>query len=436
MIDIKNKFLELTTRTYPHGTEDELFHLLPDFLETDEFGNKFYLIGETTTIFTCHLDTATSANVKVNHVIEGDFIQTDGTTILGADDKAGCVIMLYMIENKVPGLYYFFLGEEVGCVGSRKLSDELKILNTTVESINKIDEDDEDEVTERDIKLKKKEEITKRFGHYKKVISFDRRALSSVITFQSSSRCCSDKFGEALSEQLNRCSKEVFDNDTVFEYKNDPTGIYTDSAQFTSIYPECTNISVGYYSEHHFVERQNIKHLDKLAKTCVLIDWETLPVERDPSVKEYSHSYGNYYGDYDDYYGGDYYGVGYSSQYRRSNTPVVREEKKYFIDRLFGTYASSVTIDKSNNTVKSVDFSTERLSYEKTLIIEFFYHLNVVYRDFTWTGDKAIVFYQENHNFREVSRNEISEFLEELDFWKEEVDKQKNEDIFDCPWAF
>jgi hypothetical protein len=27
-----------------------------------------------------------------------------------------------MIENKIPGLYYFFLGEEVGCVGSRKVA--------------------------------------------------------------------------------------------------------------------------------------------------------------------------------------------------------------------------------------------------------------------------------------------------------------------------
>ena len=39
-------------------------------------------------------------------------------TILGADDKAGMVILLYMIEKKIPGLYYFFIGEEVGCIGS------------------------------------------------------------------------------------------------------------------------------------------------------------------------------------------------------------------------------------------------------------------------------------------------------------------------------
>ena len=39
-MNIKEKFLELTKRTYPHGTEEELFNLLPKKLKTDEFGNK------------------------------------------------------------------------------------------------------------------------------------------------------------------------------------------------------------------------------------------------------------------------------------------------------------------------------------------------------------------------------------------------------------
>ena len=39
-MNIEQKFVELTSRTYPHGTEQDLFHLLPKELETDEFGNK------------------------------------------------------------------------------------------------------------------------------------------------------------------------------------------------------------------------------------------------------------------------------------------------------------------------------------------------------------------------------------------------------------
>jgi hypothetical protein len=405
MIDIKEKFLELTSRTYPHGTEHELFHLLPDYLLTDEFGNKYFQIGETTTMFTCHLDTATGVNTQVTHVIEDNMIKTDGKTILGADDKAGCVVMLYMIENKVPGLYYFFLGEEVGCVGSRKLSDKFK---------------------------------TDKLDYIKKVISFDRRALHSVITFQASQRCCSEKFAEALAAELNLHAKEVLDNDATFDYKPDNTGIYTDSAQFTGIYPECTNISVGYYSEHTFTERQDIKHLDKLAKACCLVKWEELPVERDPSVKEYkSYNYSGYsgYGGYDGYDNDwdDYWGYGYS----RNTYKQPKEEKKYFIDRSYGNYASSVTIDSATKKVKSVDFSQDRKNAEKELIIELFENLCVVYKDITWTGDKLLVFYDQNHNFTEILRSELSEMLPELNFWEQETEKQKEEDIFDSPeWMF
>jgi hypothetical protein len=45
-----------------------------------------------------------------------------------------------------------------------------------------------------------------------KVISFDRRGTDSIITFQSSQRCCSDKFGDALAKEFN-------DIDKSFSYK-------------------------------------------------------------------------------------------------------------------------------------------------------------------------------------------------------------------------
>ena len=111
MMNIRNKFLELTSHTYPHGKEHLLFDKLPQDLEMDEFGNLYKKIGDSDVMFTCHLDTATSAFTPVNHVISDDFIKTDGRSILGADDKAGLVIMLYMMENSVPGLYYFFMVE-------------------------------------------------------------------------------------------------------------------------------------------------------------------------------------------------------------------------------------------------------------------------------------------------------------------------------------
>jgi putative aminopeptidase FrvX len=125
-MNIKEKFLQLTSRTYPHGTEQDVFPFLCPGLKVDEFGNLFIKIGESDVMFTSHLDTATSALTEVNHVFDGNIIKTDGKSILGADDKAGVVIMLNMIEHKIPGLYYFFLGEEVGCVGSKKVAAKQK----------------------------------------------------------------------------------------------------------------------------------------------------------------------------------------------------------------------------------------------------------------------------------------------------------------------
>ena len=66
-MNIKEKFLELTSRTYPHGTEEELFPILfntVDGLQKDDFGNLFIKIGDSDVMFTSHLDTATSSPKK------------------------------------------------------------------------------------------------------------------------------------------------------------------------------------------------------------------------------------------------------------------------------------------------------------------------------------------------------------------------------------
>ena len=257
--NILETFLRLTNRTYPYGTEDSLVEnmikqgVFPD-LEKDSHGNYYYKIGESRTIFASHLDTACKDSTPVTHVFDGNMIKTDGKTILGADDKAGITILLHLIKNKIPGLYYFFIGEEVGCIGSGLAAKHDKFK-----------------------------------GLYDRIISFDRRDTGSVITFQSSSRCCSDAFADELSKQLNKRGG--------MSYKKDDGGVYTDSAEFTQLIPECTNISVGYYKEHTTNESQDIKHLAKLADACLFIDWENLPTRRDPSKTEYkSYDYGSTYG--------------------------------------------------------------------------------------------------------------------------------------------
>lgn len=252
---ILNTFLKLTSMTCPYGHEDALVRemtssgVFPKVFQKDRHGNYFTQIGDSRTIFASHLDTVSKSREKVTHKFEGDFIKTAGNTTLGADDKAGVTVMLWMMLHNVPGLYYFFIGEEVGCIGSGKAAASIF-----------------------DFK-----------GKYDRIISFDRRGTDSVITHQSWSRCCSDSFGDALAAELNKSG---------LSYKKDDGGVYTDSAEFVDIIPECTNVSVGYYKEHTFDERQDIKHLESLAEACLRVDWESLPTERDPSKSDYK-SYGS-----------------------------------------------------------------------------------------------------------------------------------------------
>ena len=383
-MNIKEKFLELTSRTYPHGTEKDVFSLLNPELKEDEFGNLFIKIGESDVMFTSHLDTATSALSEVVHVIDGVNIKTDGKSILGADDKAGVTIMLHMIENNIPGLYYFFLGEEVGCVGSRKVATKYK--EEKQEGINK-------------------------------VISFDRRGTTSIITFQSGSRCCSDKFGDELSKQLNLA------NDT-FSYKNDTTGLLTDSIQFVKLYPECTNISVGYQNEHTFSEVQNIEHLEKLAEACLKVDWNNLPVDRDPSKTEYN--YGSYGGGWGSEYDYDY-DYGYKT-WTKPTTPVDRTEKTWFHDAKFN-YVSSVEINTLTKRVVSVDLCKERIALEQEMIDKVLVQLELHYIKSEWDGFKLKVYYEFDHS-SDCDRNDLIEYLPVLDYREIEELKDYGDEVF------
>jgi len=252
MIDIKKTFLKLTERTYTDGTEDMVIKLLPKFkFNRDKFGNYYIIVKKkdrsfSDTMFTCHLDTVYTDlyygiyEVDIKHVIDGDFIKTNEYTNLGADDKAGMVIMLNMINEKVPGLYYFFQGEETGRIGSSKLSAIFNDL-VTASKLPKIN----------------------------RCIAFDRSGYEMVITHQKKLRCCSDEFANELAKQLNGYG---------FWYRLDTEGGRTDSYQFIDLVPECTNISVGYFYEHTVFEKQDIEFLELLSVVATKINWDNLPI--------------------------------------------------------------------------------------------------------------------------------------------------------------
>lgn len=73
-----------------------------------------------------HTDTVKPGK-NIVPIIEGNIIKTDGTTILGSDDKANIAIILEILqvlkENKlnIPLEVVFTIGEEVGLIGSKNL---------------------------------------------------------------------------------------------------------------------------------------------------------------------------------------------------------------------------------------------------------------------------------------------------------------------------
>jgi hypothetical protein len=241
----KQTLMAMCRMTSPHGCEPYVWAHLPspphggapgskpsyEFGSTqiDRHGNYIIRIpgaGERI-MWTAHCDTADSEPKLVNMKWHNDMLMTDGRSILGADDKVGCTIMTMMIRAGCPGTYVFFQGEEVGCIGSGKMADETPMLD------------------------------------YDACISLDRRGYDSVITHQRGSRACSDAWAQQLATVIHD------ESNGEIALKCDPTGVFTDSAEFTDLIPECTNLSVGYFSQHTHSEKTDVAFSYSLC--CALI---------------------------------------------------------------------------------------------------------------------------------------------------------------------
>jgi hypothetical protein len=212
----------------------------------DGIGNLYLTVphkdGSTpNTMFTSHTDSVHRTEGRQRVVITHDVVSvTQDEECLGADDATGNYIMMTMIRNEVPGLYVFFRAEEIGGIGSdHAVSNEDYWKDCT------------------------------------KCVSFDRTSdLHSVITHQGWGECASQAFAAELADR-------IYDH-TKIDYQPDDSGIFTDSANFVDVIEECTNISVGYQNEHSDREIQNLTILGRLVEAMPKIQWDTLPVERDP----------------------------------------------------------------------------------------------------------------------------------------------------------
>lgn len=251
----------------PHNSEGT--RRLTDWLETsartlpnamigrDGAGNLHVdtrLNSSNRTLFVAHVDTVHRKEGPNKIRKTATHWHADGAA-LGADDGAGVAMLMHLLHAGVPAYFCFTVAEECGGIGATFLADNWK------DGLAKFD----------------------------RAIAFDRRGIDSVITHQGMGRCCSDVFADALSAALNE--------DMTLMYLPDNTGVYTDTAEFIDIIPECTNISVGYYSEHSDKESLDIIHFQALADRVTKIDWDNLPTDRDPTVHEHK---------WDSYYAADY----------------------------------------------------------------------------------------------------------------------------------
>lgn len=90
-------------------------------------------------LFSCHMDTVTPGN-GVRPVVEDGIIKTDGTTILGGDDKAGIASVIEALtsikedNNSYPTIEIVFsIAEEIGLYGAKALDvSKIKAKNAYV----------------------------------------------------------------------------------------------------------------------------------------------------------------------------------------------------------------------------------------------------------------------------------------------------------------
>ncbi len=216
------------------------------FAREDGGGNLWHDIGDNPSVlFSCHTDTVhRDAGITCPEgVSSGMLCAPPGANCLGADDGTGVWIMLHMIAARVPGRYAFHANEEACGVGSTWAI----------------------------------EHDPWRFQGITHAVAFDRAGQRDVITHQEGQRCASDACGWALAGELTRLMRLGRR-----EAWRPAEGVFTDTAVYRPLVPECLNLSVGYEAQHTPRERQHVGFAARLADAACRLDWAALPVGRVP----------------------------------------------------------------------------------------------------------------------------------------------------------
>lgn len=261
---MSNTLLDMLTYARPMGSVTELAFRLRYLLSLpgatlDAFGNIAVRIGSAPVLWSCHTDTvhARDGYQSVHVNAEGTVglskrPRARGVSCLGADDTVGIWLCREMILRGVEGLYLFHYGEERGGIGSSALARH------TPEVL-------------ADIQF---------------AIALDRRSQADIVTHQGGLRCCSDAFARSLATALN--AHEL-------SYAPDDSGIYTDTAEYTDLVGECTNLSIGYEHAHSSKETCSLPFAARLLDALCALDVATLVAERVAGTYESNYvSYGDW----------------------------------------------------------------------------------------------------------------------------------------------
>lgn len=217
-------------------------YLRPMGARPDQFGNHWVVIpGNSDLLFSSHTDTVHRTPGLQTLQYGGGIVSAKESNCLGADCGVGVWLMLEMIKKKIPATYIFHAEEEIGGIGSNSIATE------TPEMIRGV----------------------------KYAIAFDRMGYDEIITHQYCGRTASDEFAVSLANLLKP-----------LEYGPSEHGSFTDTANYSELIPECTNISVGYFKQHQESEHLDITHAAALRDALVAADWTQLTCHRDPSIKE------------------------------------------------------------------------------------------------------------------------------------------------------
>jgi hypothetical protein len=208
-------------------------------------------------LWSCHTDTVHKAEGRqtvrydaVTGVIDlSKRAKRTGSNCLGADDTAGVFVLTELVKAGIPGHYVFHYGEERGGHGSGDLA-------------------------RMEPELLEPAEIA---------IALDRRGHGDIVTFQYGSRCASEAFATSLGAALLAV-------DDGLPYLS-AHGIYTDTAEYTGIVAECTNLSIGYFHEHTIRECLDSVHVFQLLAALKRLDTGALIVSREPGEDDYEYAY-------------------------------------------------------------------------------------------------------------------------------------------------